>query len=225
MRAKLDEKERAIALRKQGWAVRKIADELVVSRGSVSLWVRGIQLTKTQRRQLAPRSPLRMEIYQGMADRKRIQAEEIRKGYQTVGRVLAKAAGSNLYLAGCMLYWGEGSKNRTTLTVTNSDPDMVRFFMRFLREACGVSENKITLKVAAYLDNNLQREDIEKYWLNVTGLPATQIRKGTTKQCLDSRKHKLPYGTVAVSVHSVELVQKVYGSICEFASIDGNRWL
>ena len=138
MKAKLDEKEKAIALRKRGWAVRKIANELNVSRGSVSLWVRDIPLTEKQQQQLAPRSPLRMGIYHEVAARKRNRAEVIRKEYQATGVASVKQRGVDLYVAGCMLYWGEGTKDRNSLCITNSDPDMVRFFMRFIREACGV---------------------------------------------------------------------------------------
>ena len=38
-----------------------------------------------------------------------------------------------------MLYWGEGSKARNGVVFTNADVDMLRFFLRFLRESYGVS--------------------------------------------------------------------------------------
>lgn len=225
MRAKLDEKERAIKLRKDGWSVRKIAETLDVSRGSVSLWVRDVELTKKQKEQLMPNSRLRVKVYHEVAGRKKVLAENTRKAYQVAGRAKAQKSTSDLYVMGCMLYWAEGAKARTSLRFTNSDPDMVRIFMRFLREACGVNENKISLKVAAYLGNDLSWNDIEHHWLDVTGLSAAHLRKGTVKEIKDSRRHKLPYGTVVVVVHSVECLQKIYGSICEFASIDGTKWL
>ena len=72
MRAKLDEKERAIKLRKDGWSVRKIAETLDVSRGSVSLWVRDVELTKKQKEQLMPNSRLRVKVYHEVAGRKKV---------------------------------------------------------------------------------------------------------------------------------------------------------
>lgn len=39
-----------------------------------------------------------------------------------------------LHVAGCMLYWGEGNKGKNDLAITNSDPDLLRLFLRFLRE-------------------------------------------------------------------------------------------
>ena len=37
-------------------------------------------------------------------------------------------------MAGCMLYWAEGAKERNVVKFANSDAAMVRFFVRFLRE-------------------------------------------------------------------------------------------
>ena len=35
-----------------------------------------------------------------------------------------------------MLYWAEGSKRRNCVEFTNSDPDMMRRFVKFLRRYC-----------------------------------------------------------------------------------------
>ena len=38
-----------------------------------------------------------------------------------------------------MLYWAEGSKERNSVLLCNSDPHLVRFFRRFLAECFDVS--------------------------------------------------------------------------------------
>lgn len=48
-RDKVEERRRARELRAQSWALQQIADELGVSKGSVSLWVRGIDFIPTPR--------------------------------------------------------------------------------------------------------------------------------------------------------------------------------
>ena len=51
---------------------------------------------------------------------------------QEEGRQLAERCEA-LHVAGCMLYWAEGAKDRNQIRFTNSDPEMARFFVRFLR--------------------------------------------------------------------------------------------
>jgi hypothetical protein len=58
-------------------------------------------------------------------------------GYQAEGRNAARL-GDPLHLAGCMLFWAEGSKRRNVIHFTNSDPRMLVFFRAFLVGALGV---------------------------------------------------------------------------------------
>lgn len=78
-----------------------------------------------------------------------------------------------LKIAGTMLYWGEGSKNGATVTFSNSDPDMVRVFMRFLRVVCGVSEEHLRLTLHYYEDHNSQ--ELIKFWSSITKIPQSQF--------------------------------------------------
>ena len=64
--------------------------------------------------------------------------------YQARGRETARG-GDLLHLAGCMLDWAEGSKGRNQLRFSNSDPEMIRFFVRFLQECLGVKPDQIRI--------------------------------------------------------------------------------
>lgn len=49
-----------------------------------------------------------------------------------------------LYQLGLGLYIGEGNKrSRHNLSLPNTDPRVIRAFLRFLREICGVDERRI----------------------------------------------------------------------------------
>jgi transcriptional regulator with XRE-family HTH domain len=52
---KTEERRRARELRAQGWSIKEIEQLLGVSRSSVSSWVRDVELTVEQRRELASR--------------------------------------------------------------------------------------------------------------------------------------------------------------------------
>ena len=54
-----------------------------------------------------------------------------------------------------MLYWAEGAKGRNTIKFTNSDPQMVLFFRRFLTDALAIAYDKIVMTLNVYTNNGI----------------------------------------------------------------------
>src|SRR5882757_11038456 len=98
-------------LRAAGWSIKEIERRLSVSRSSVSLWVRDVELGPEQRKRLLAQARLGPLV---AAERKAATAREIRRGYQEECRRLARERDAT-YAAGCMLYWAEGSKSRNAV--------------------------------------------------------------------------------------------------------------
>ncbi len=63
--------------------------------------------------------------------------------------------GTPLHLAGCMLYWAEGTKNRNRAQLVNSDVEMVRFFCSFLRRCFGVQPEDFRVSLNFYTGNGV----------------------------------------------------------------------
>jgi hypothetical protein len=128
-----------------------------------------------------------------------------------------------------MLYWAEGSKSRTTVQFVNSDPSMVRFFAGFLRTYYDVPDDAFRVDCNLFADHLERQREIEEFWLDTLGLPASCLRKSTvnvySKHSQKKRKNKLPYGTVRVCVHSTRIVQSIYGSIQEYGGFERPEWL
>ena len=63
-----------------------------------------------------------------------------------------------LKTAGVMLYWGEGSKwmGEKIIDFANSDVDMIKVFVAFLRRVCGVEEKKLRVYLYCYA-NQIQK--------------------------------------------------------------------
>ncbi|MCD6114848.1 hypothetical protein J7J74_00970 [bacterium] len=107
-----------------------------------------------------------------------------------------------LKIAGIMLYWAEGAKrnpNRRwyTLDFANSNPEMIKLFLKFLREICGVSEEK--LRVYLYCFDNQDIEELKRYWSRVTNIPSKQFLKPYIRKSLSSHaNNKMPYGLVHI---------------------------
>lgn len=129
---KTRERELARQLRRdEGASVKDIDRRVGVSVSSVSHWVRDIELTPEQHAALQLRNVAYNRQMSGTWKQAANRRAE-RVGYQQDGRALART-GDALFVAGCMLFWAEGGKKRNSLRFTNSDPQMVRFFVRFLR--------------------------------------------------------------------------------------------
>jgi hypothetical protein len=129
-----------------------------------------------------------------------------------------------------MLYWAEGTKSRNTVSLANSDVNMVRFFARFLRESLGVRPEEMTIRLNVYTGNGLSVSEIEDHWLNALDLPRAVLRGHTLNHPPTSssgqKTNRLPYGVCSLTVlRSTRLVQHIYGAIQEYAGFEEPRWL
>jgi hypothetical protein len=208
-------------------AIGAIAEQLGVSKSSVSLWVRDIELTADQQAALLARNPAFNGQMLGMRVR-RERCRERRLRAQEHGRGLARQ-GDPVHRGGCMLYWGEGSKGRNAVQIANADAALLATFLEFLRVSYAVPNEAVTLSVNCYLGNGLTLEEIQRWWLARLSLPATSLRRAVVNRPSSASKrrkgHVLPYGTGRVGVHSTFIVQSIYGAIQEYAGIDRPEWL
>ncbi len=127
-----------------------------------------------------------------------------------------------LKIAGVMLYWAEGTLLGNTVDFTNSNSDMVRLFLKFLREICGISERR--LRVYLYCYSYQKVEDLLCYWRKVTGIPLSQftkpyIRKGN----INSSLRKLPYGLIHVRYNDKRLLEIIKQWIDEYIDWTGTQ--
>lgn len=208
--------------------MKQIARELGVSPASVYNWTSNIQLTDEQRY----RNTNRACDPESLARRGREWAEECRRRrlvHQEAGRERARAS-EPLHMAGCMLYWAEGSKSRNCLQLVNSDLELQRFFMRFLRCCFVVPDSDCRVGLKFYTGNGVTTEQIERHWLDGLLLPETALRRHII-DCMPTsssglRRYKIPYGvcTLAVS-RSTWLIQHIYGAIQEYGGFSEPAWL
>jgi hypothetical protein len=215
----------------EGMPMKRIAVRIGVSPGTVHAWTKDIELTPEQVRHnlrgpTGPQSP--EQIAKRVAAWRRKNRER-RRSYQEEGRIKARER-DPLHMAGCMLYWAEGAKQRNTLTFANSDVDMLRFFMGFLRECLDVGPERCRVRLNVYTNNGVPLEEIERHWLRALELPNSCLRGHTLNHYPTSssgkRRKKLPYGVCTLKVtRSTPLVQHIFGAIQEYAAFDEPRWL
>lgn len=212
-------------MRLEGSSIREIEQRLGVARSSVSRWVSGIELTSQQLAELERRSGA------GRLAGAAVNAERARKRrreWQEEGRGRARA-GNASYIGGCMLYWGEGSKSRSTVELTNSDVALVRVFAEFLRQHFDVSDESMRLRCNLFADHAVHRRAIEHHWLDALQLPEASLLGSFvnrySKYSQKKRTNSLPYGTARLTVHSTRILQAIYGSIQELGDFNRPDWL
>ena len=206
----------------EGRSIKEIAERVGASQSLVSIWVRDIVLTTRQRGVLIDRARVRRTRSRMAHFRNR------RLRHQARGRAQARRS-EPAHAAGCMLYWAEGSKSRNSVQFVNSDREMVRYFVDFLRAYYGVPDERFRIACNLFADHLERQREIEQFWLDTLCLPQSCLRKSTvnvySKYSQKKRTNRLPYGTVRVCVHSTEIVQSIYGAIQEYAGFERPEWL
>ncbi|MAS33200.1 MAG: hypothetical protein CL610_04285 [Anaerolineaceae bacterium] len=225
---KPEKREAARRLRREGQSINEIVHALGVSKSSVSLWVRDVELTPQQQRALYDRRGPRYEAQTNGSKAVAAKYRALRLAYQEEGRAKAREM-DPLHMAGCMLYWAEGKKRRNTLAFTNSDASMICFYVnKFLRQCLQVDNERITIYLNYYLGNGLSQEEVEYYWLSLLQLPRSSLRSivvNAQPSSSEQKGRKLIYGVCEVDVNDTKLTQHVYGAIQEYSGIDNPEWL
>jgi transcriptional regulator with XRE-family HTH domain len=222
---KTKEQRLARELRAAGCSVKEIERRLGVARSSVGRWVKDVELRDDQRRALAARvTEGRLQA----AERKAKAARAVRADYQEQGRRFARQRDGS-YAAGCMLYWAEGEKNRCRLSVSNSDVELLRFFVSFLRTHFDVPFEAMRIHCHLFADHGERQREIEEFWLTALGLPSSCPGKSVvnvySKYSEKKRKNKLPHGTCKLTVNRTSIVQAIFGSIQEYGGFERPEWL
>lgn len=208
---KFGEKLESIRLRSSGKSYSEILKKVKVSKGTLSLWLRDIKLTKEQEQELyVNRKQKNAYRLAKLNQQKRIERTEvvIKEAQEELGTFLHK----HLFLAGLMLYWAEGDKsdNLELVKFSNSDPAMIKLMMRWFRKICLVPENKF--RIALHIHELFVRKNCEKYWSKITNIPPSQFHKTYIKPTsLRHRKNKLYYGTCVIRISSKDLFRRIKG--------------
>ena len=174
---------RARELREQGLDYEEITAALGVAKSSVSLWVRDLpRVTRFSTAEGKERSAEGTRRYWAV---RRLAREADRSAARgTAASQIGALTNRELFIAGAIAYWCEGSKNKPGpwndhVAFTNSDPALIRLFLRFL-EATGTPREDVTFRI--YIHESADVASAERFWLDATGASPDQFRTPTLKR-------------------------------------------
>ncbi|MFA4871697.1 MAG: helix-turn-helix domain-containing protein [Patescibacteria group bacterium] len=211
--ARFKDREKALALRKQEMSYSQIKKILGVSKSTLSLWLRDYPLSKQRIRELRDCNEQRIERYR--ETRRKTREKRLKETYDIQKKLLLPLTKRELFIAGLFLYLGEGTKYRIFgLSVSNTDPSVIKFFIYWLNKILSVPKEKINVQLQLYNDMDIQKEI--NYWSTILKIPLKQFSKPYIKETSSKRinhKGSFGHGTCNVRINDVRLGEKIIMSI------------
>ena len=221
------DKNHALRLRLKGKSYAEINRLLGIPKATLSDWFAKLELSDAAKKRLAERAYQKaiaslLNINRLQTVRAEARAKQVRKESRgSIGGIKTR----ELLLIGTALYWAEGYKRPIVrngkarvshpVSFTNSDPGMVKVFLKFLRTVCNVPEEKITASIRIYQHQN--EGFLLNFWSQTTAIPFNKFGKvyyGISKSSQGKRPFNiLPYGTIQIRVSSTELYHRIMGWI------------
>ncbi|MCX6738810.1 MAG: hypothetical protein NT098_02010 [Candidatus Parcubacteria bacterium] len=203
------DKEKALELRKEGKSYREIKNALSVPVSTLSDWLAPLDWSKNITRSLGEiakkKNTMRIRSLNG------IRNEHLKNAYIEAQNEAVEEFQAlkyhPLFIAGMMLYWGEGDKvTKSHVKLTNTDTAMVKIYVNFLLDVCRIPKEKIRCSLLLYPD--LDEYQCKKQWIERAGLEGFHFGKSTVIQGRHKTK-RLQTGICLVNVSSNYFKQKI----------------
>lgn len=206
-------------LRKNGKSIRDIAQSLSISSSTASLWCRNVELSSEYKAQLASKSK-NIELLRAFAKKRHeTKLKNDEKMFQQAKLKIKKIDKNELFILGLTLYWAEGFKSKEERQVgfCNSDPRMIKFIMEWFKKSLKIPQGHFALRAEFNSSNTHRKDEIEKYWSDLTKIPLSQFHKPylqKTNKVRDYSHRDRYYGILRIRIKkSSKLLVKIRGWI------------
>lgn len=175
----------AIVLRQKGMSIRDIEVKLGIPRSTLSGWLKNIQIAKQHQEILYQNwlnalvlARTKAVIWHNAQKQARLAVAE--KEAQEVLHKINFNNRETIELALALLYLGEGAKKSLKTALGNSDPLILRFFVRALNKIYGITPEQIRCELHLRADQDPTA--MKKYWAEQLNLPLSSFRKASLDQ-------------------------------------------
>jgi hypothetical protein len=209
-------KEKAIALRREGFSYNFIRGQVGVSKSTLARWLADMPFK--------PNSDFVHRVnrtHDAIRDfRRRLKSDSEKEAIGLARKDIGLISERDLFMLGLGIYMGEGSKT-VGLRVVNSDPTIVRTAIIWFKKVYGLNSENFKVRIHLYPDCNV--DDSLRYWSKETGLGLSQFYPVYIDKRQDKspkNKPKLLFGTAHVTIRSAKnrefgilLMRRVLNSI------------
>ena len=186
---------KAVRLRKLGQSYNQIHQALGTPKSTLSWWFKHEEWSNDVT--ILNRNKANLKNKENIEKLNRLRSEKLKKHYENAVSEAEKEyrlyKKDNTFIAGLMLYSGEGDKSleNNLVRMANIDFKILKIFFIFLLKFCSVNRAKVKIWLLIY--PNLDEEICKKKWSEETGLSynhfyKTQVISGRHKS------RRLPYG-------------------------------
>ena len=120
---------------------------------------------------------------------------------------------------GIGLYWGEGNKrNKHPVRLGNTDPVIIKMFIKFLVDICGIRKDKLRFNLQILSD--IEPAKALEYWVEELDEPKEKFNKitVTTARSIGTYRYKNQTGVSTVCFHNYKLRDIIVG-LCRDSSV------
>jgi len=213
-------KNRAKVLRKSGKSIYDIARTLGLRPTTVSYWCKDIKLSRflisrisNEGKKKARRAML---IY---TEKQRVERLQRQAMEREIGkRLLDRLSQRDFKMVGLGLYWGEGYKgNNGELGFTNSNPDIIRFYLNWL-VIYDVPKKDLIFRLTINDGFRNQERRLKHFWSTTLGVKNSQFTQTTIIKTalkkLDVSKRNTYKGILRVKVRRGNILKnRILGAL------------
>lgn len=207
-------KNEVIVLRKNGLSYSEILKQVPVAKSTLSLWLRDVGLAKKQKQLITEkRIAGRLRALESI---RRNKIQRVKGIKDLAKKEVPSMIQDPFWLAGVILYWGEGSKEHAKacpVKFTNMDLQMHKLFLKWIRKYLSVTDENLLFELFIH-----ERADIErakKYWMQNLGFRKDRLRTYFKKHNPKTKRTRVGeeyYGVLATIVYkSISLNRKIAG--------------
>lgn len=209
--------ENVLVLRAKGFSIKELSRKFNISVDTVSRWCSKVSLNSKAQKIL--KNKKRLGQLKGLDILNQRNVKKLEKVKNNAVKTIDKASFqlSDQKILCSMLYWAEGAKSRhDLLTFINSDPKMIKLFLKFLRNCFPLDESKF--RILLHLHQYHNEAEIKNFWSKVTGVPITQFNKSFRKENTKNRTRKNYMGTISLRYYNSEVaheLQSIYNTVAD----------
>lgn len=136
--------------------------------------------------------------------------KRLKRCYSEVRKMLLPFSKRELFIAGLFLYWGEGGKTeRGAVTISNTDPAVLKFSILWMKEALDIPKEKI--QVLLHLYNDMVIEEEMGFWSKTLCISRHQFVKPYVKKSkrVDLDEKGFGHGTCNLRVCKTVIKEKI----------------